>query len=89
MLPKRLPAAPFGRWLEAYADATGLSDPETAAYLGVTPRRTQVYRLGGSGSVAFDVVDRALSNASWVVEVDGRAVFGIDDLYPELEELAA
>jgi hypothetical protein len=88
-LLKRLPSAPFGRYLEAYEKASRLGPTGTALALGVEPRRSQYFRYGTQPSVAFDVVDRALMNANRTVEVDGRSIFAIGDLYPELDELAA
>ena len=82
--PKRLPVEPFARWLNEYARVTCLEPADLAFSLRLVPRRVQSYRYRSQEWVAFDVVDRALTNSSRIVVLDGVPVFGLEDLYPML-----
>lgn len=89
IFPKRLPVEPFACWLDEYSRVSGLENGALAAHLGLVARRVQSYRYRSQAMVAFDVVDCALTNANRIVDVDGRSVFVLEDLYPELLEDAA
>ena len=76
----RVDADPFRAWLEAYMAATGLGPQVVAEDLGLVPRRLRGV-LAGQAKVAVDVVDRALVAARFPIEVAGRLILRIDDLY--------
>jgi hypothetical protein len=77
-----LPAGPFREWLAAYRRARGLgSAAELAQELGLVERRVRSQLAGGQASVSVDVVSRALTEARVVVDVGGRTVVTLDDLY--------
>ena len=84
-----VPAVPFARWLAEYARATGLgSSFDIAADLGLNERRVRAVLAGEQCNVALDVVDRALLNARCHVDVNGRTIFTLDDLFPIEQEAA-
>jgi hypothetical protein len=86
--PKMLDVAPFARWLDVYL---GEGDHKMVALeLGLSERRARSYLNGEQRLVGFNSVDRALSRATRIVELDGRQIFWVGDLYPEIEgEVAA
>jgi hypothetical protein len=80
----RIPAEPFRKWLAAYKNlADHSTDAMLARELGITERRLRSVLAGEYQNVSLDVVDRALLSAPLTVTLDGRAVVGIDSLYPQ------
>ena len=81
----RVLAEPMRRWLRAYevvAGFEGRSDA-LAEHLGIEPRRVRSLYRRETLRVSVDIVSRALTNAAYVVEIDGRPIVTYDDLYPE------
>lgn len=86
-----LPAEPFRRWLVAYGLAIGeVEGLAIALNVGIEPRRVTGVLAGQVDNVSFDIVDRALINARFAVDVDlgskrwPRVVtsYDVGDLYP-------
>jgi hypothetical protein len=79
----RILAGPFFDWLTAFRDLADLPDEALARSLGMTERRLRSVLAREYERVSMDVVDRALTNAWFVVDVAGRPVVRFDDLYAE------
>lgn len=81
----RIPAAPFRRWILSYAELAELEGNvhALARDLGIEPRRVSSLYAEEYDRVALDVVSRALTNARFIVHLDGRAIVTVDDLYEE------
>jgi hypothetical protein len=78
-----VPLGPFRDWLLAYQVDTGLdSAVALAEELGIQERRVRYVLAEEAENVSLDVVDRALIEARRTVEVGGRTIFGLEDLYP-------
>lgn len=92
----RVRVEPFRAWLHAYAAKVGVEPAaqpllsELGLHGEITGRRMQDYlRPCKQRFVMLDVVDLALLNAFVVVTVDGRDIFTLEDLYPEIGRRAA
>lgn len=81
----RISAGPFKAWLGEYGRQWRYADNSEQIALSLhLPQRT-IYRVlyENLGQVEIDLVSRALTNAPNLVELDGRIIATIDDLYPE------
>lgn len=81
----RMPVEPFQAWLTEYGKVSGVGDAYDALgeSLDVPPRRICSVMTSQYPRVSIDVVSRALTNSKWIVEVGGRPVVTIDDMYGE------
>lgn len=77
--------APFARWLRAYMKATGLTIPQLEKELRTPERMIRTIFSNLYESVEVDTVSRALTSAGYLVNVGGRLVVTIDDLYDARE----
>jgi len=84
------PASTFRRWLVEYAQRANLGTERSklAWDLGLNPRRVHAVLSREYETVSLDVVSCALTHAAFLVEIDGRVIATIDDLYPEERELS-
>jgi len=76
-----VPLAPFADWLTVAARRFETGDL-MAEVLGITPRNLHRLRGREGDTVHLDTVDRALTVLRGL-EVDGRPIWTLDDLYPE------
>lgn len=79
----RVEAELFRDWLVAYRDLRGLGIYALAQELGTSERRVRCVLAGEYEKVALHVVDRALLQAKAVVELSGKPIVTLDDLYDE------
>lgn len=81
----RVPAEPFRKWLFAYGEWLGdLTAEAIAPELGLVVRRVYSWMYEGQSKVALDLVDQAIAYCPTEITVDGRVIYEIGDLYPEL-----
>lgn len=75
----------FRRWLQAYQEAYpyDLTQEELADHLHINQRSVSRLLAGEYERVALDTVDKALLHAVLCVELDGKLIITLDDLYGE------
>jgi hypothetical protein len=77
----RVLAEPFRKWWLAYIETIEETSPTAALQLGIDPRRIYGLLKREFPNISLDIVDRALTNCQWTVQVDGKMIVTLDDLY--------